>query len=198
MAAVSQASNVAVPTPSTGDSSTAIATREFLAASFPLTTRRVIFEASGYMSAGDAAGIWMIPRGQHLVGSGGSFYSIPRIAGSGMISTTVAGKSSARFLEVIVSTNNVAVPGEFIIQLHELLSMSGGDGVVEYTLNGFLSGLASSTVRVLGTANSTQHYTSSNCYDMSSSRYIACVTSSTQLPLGCRIHFDVKLFECRV
>jgi hypothetical protein len=199
MPVFSTPSAITVPTPATGVTTAAVATRAFLNASFPFAVRRVVMEASGYLTTGDTAGNYVLGRGQRAIAAGAnSAYPMASTYFTLGTEASVNGKSPARFLEVTVSTNDVASSGSFVVQLCPVTEGGGAAGGATYSLG---TAIATSACTFMTVAvDTTTTTTSSDCFaDLADGTpYVVRVTyaSEVSLPLNCHMQFDVKLYAC--
>ncbi len=193
-----------VGTATTGANDTTVASRAYVVATYPLERRTTTLEASGYLTASDDAGIYLLGNGRHAVklGTNGSAYVIPFEYIDTASESTIIGKTFARFLRVSYSVNDVAPDLAFSVKLYRIRApqapaTSGGANEVRYevaetmTLSECLISSPAADAFATVTSSDFGAYISNGFYAIG-------VSIEGTLPLACHVQFNACTYTAHV
>lgn len=194
----------AVPTAATGTNTAQVASRAFVVATYPLARRITTLEATGYLTASDATGTYLLPNGQHAVqlGTNGSAYTIPFEYYDSSLDATILDKAPRRYLSVTYSVNDVAPVCTFDVKLFSVQppsapATSGGAGEVRYAVSGTI--VDSVCTITTPAADSFATVISEDFHSaMATGTYAIGIVLSGTLPLACHVQFNAIMYTAHV
>jgi hypothetical protein len=193
-----------VGTATTGTNDTTVASRAYVVATYPLERRLVTLEASGYLTASDETGTYLLGNGQHAVklGTNGSAYTIPFEYIDTTTESTLIGKVSTRYLSVTYSVNDTKPNFSFSVKLFRVQApvapaTSGGANEVRYEVAETVT-----TSECVITTPSDDSFDTVTSEDFGSTVvtgfHAIGVTFTGTIPSNCHVQFNARMYTAHV